>query len=384
MRQSALLSLVLLLLCATFAVAADKEGGIMKKEWGKTPCGKQVYLYTLTNANGMTLDTTNFGAIIVNLTAPDKDGKFEKIVVGYDDLAGYIKGGSYFGCFIGRYGNRIAGGKFPCGGKEAQLVLNETARGNTLHGGKKGFDQKVIEDVKTIESGFGPSIVFSFTSEDGDQGFPGNLKVKLCYTLSNDNELIIHYSAETDKETVCNLTNHSYFNLSAGDVSQKSLNAPLLLKIYADRYTPVDKNLIPTGELAPVAGTPFDFREFKAIGKDHDVDFDQLNLAGGYDHNWVLNKPTFGQKTLAATLKDPKSGRVLDVYTTEPGIQFYAGVANDGKQIVQGKPVAWRSTVCLETQHYPDSPNHPEFPTTTLKPGEKYDTQTIYKFSVEK
>ncbi len=361
---------------------SNDQGCIKTETWGKTPCGKQIYLYTLKNTTGMTMTCTNAGGRIVSLTAPDKNGKQENIVVGYDSIEKYDENTPFFGAFIGRYGNRIANGKFVIDDVTYNLDINEPEHNVTLHGGSKGFDKRWLEGRINLTK-IGPSVTFTINSKDGDQGFPGNMIASVTYTLSNSNELICHYTATTDKPTVCNLTQHTYFNLSAGDLSQTNLNADLELKINADNYTPVDKNLIPTG-IAPVADTPFDFRQYKAIGKDHNVDCQQFTFTGGYDHNWVLNKEKAGEMSLAASLKDKKSGRVMDVLTTEPGVQFYAGVALSGKNIVNGKPVNKRSTVCLETQHYPDSPNHPDFPTTTLRPGETYDSTTIFKFTVEK
>lgn len=359
------------------------NSSIETKSWGKTADGQQAFLYTLTNKKtGMTMSCTNRGATIVSLTSADKNGKQENVVVGYDAIEKYDADTPFFGAFIGRYGNRIANGQFAIDGVTYKLVINEPAHNVTLHGGAVGFDKRVL-DAKAKDTPNGPAITFTIVSADGDQGFPGTLTASVTYTLSNDNELICHYAATTDKPTVCNLTQHTYFNLGAGDLSKENLNDSIELQIVADNYNPVDKNLIPTA-IAPVAGTPFDFRASKPIGKDHNVSCEQFTFTGGYDHNWVLNKQKPGELTLAAVAKDPVSGRVMEVFTTEPGIQFYAGVALSGKNIVNGKPVAKRSAFCLETQHYPDSPNQKDFPSTVLRPGEKYDSTTIYKFSVEK
>ena len=381
MKKFTLIAALIAVVGLSSLASAAEFGSVSAKSWGKTADGKEVVLYTLTNAKGMTMTVTNRGATIVSLTAPDRDGKFENVVVGYDAIEKYDDKTPYFGAFIGRYGNRIANGKFTIDDKEFSTEINEVSHNVTLHGGKVGFDKKVYFSMPTVTP-FGPSVKFFFESKDGEQGFPGTLRGAVTYTLTNNNELICNYVAFTDKPTVCNLTNHSYFNLSAGDLSKDNLNATLQLKINAKNYNPVDKNLIPTG-IEPVEDTPFDFREFKEIGEDHDADCEQFKFTGGYDHNWVLDKGITKEPEEAAVLKDPISGRVMTVLTTEPGVQFYAGVALDGTNIVNGKPVNRRAAVCLETQHYPDSPNHPDFPTTTLRPGERYNSTTIYKFTTE-
>ncbi len=381
MKKFTLIAALLAVVGLISMASADEIGSISAKTWGKTADGKEVVLYTLTNAKGMTMTVTNRGATIVSLTAPDYDGKFENVVVGYDSIDKYDDKTPYFGAFIGRYGNRIANGKFSIDGKEFNTEINEPSHNVTLHGGKVGFDKKVYFAMPTIRPD-GPSVTFFFESKDGEQGFPGTMRGTVTYTLTNNNELVCHYIAFTDKPTVCNLTNHTYFNLSAGDLSKENLNATCQLKINAKNYNPVDKNLIPTG-IAPVEDTPFDFREFKEIGEDHGADCEQFKFTNGYDHNFVLDKGVTKEPEEAAVLKDPISGRVMTVLTTEPGVQFYAGVALDGSNIVNGKPVNCRSTVCLETQHYPDSPNHPDFPSTILRPGQKYESTTIYRFSVE-
>ena len=334
-------------------------------------------LYTLVNAQGMRATITNYGGIVVSLTAPDRDGTFADVVLGFDTLAEYVAHSPYFGCLVGRFGNRIANGKFTLGGVEYVLAQNDGQ--NHLHGGIKGFDKQVWT-ARALETADGPALVLAYVSSDGEEGYPGTLSVTVIYTLTDDNALKIDYAATTDKPTVVNLTNHSYFNLSAG-ATETILDHELLLN--ADAFTPVDGTLIPTGELRPVAGTVMDFRTATPIGARINADDAQLKFGGGYDHNWIVNGEP-GVLRLAARVYEPASGRVMEVHTTEPAIQFYAGnmmpPALPGKD---GRVYVRRGGFCLETQHYPDSPNKPEFPSTTLEPGQTYQTTTVYKFSAQ-
>ncbi|MDX5419359.1 MAG: galactose mutarotase [Hymenobacteraceae bacterium] len=337
--------------------------------------GKQVRLYFLKNRNGLEMAVTNYGAKVVSLLVPDKEGRFEDIVLGFDNLDGYLNANEpYFGATIGRYGNRIAKGKFTLNGRQYELQTNNAP--NHLHGGKKGFNAHVW-DTKQVDEHI---IEFSRMSPDGEEGYPGNLQVKMIYTLTDDNEFKVTYVAETDQSTVINLTHHSFFNLHGagnGDINDH------VLMINADAYTPVDNTLIPTGEIEKVDGTPMDFRNPTEIGKRVDENFEQLKFGKGYDHNWVL-KESSSTENLAATVWEPVSGRFMEVYTTEPGLQFYGGNFLDGKDKGKGgKPYTFRSALCLETQHFPDSPNQPGFPSTVLNPGEKYQHTAIYKFSVK-
>jgi aldose 1-epimerase len=325
----------------------------------------------------MEMKAMSFGGIIISLRVPDKSGKLDDVVLGFDNLAAYEENNPHFGALIGRYGNRIANGEFKLDGKTYHLPKNNGP--NTLHGGVKGFD-KVMWDIEPFENKDAAGLVLSRTSPDGEEGFPGNLKVKVTYTLTNNNELSFEYEATTDKATPVNLTEHSYFNLS-GEGNGNILGH--VLKLNADHFTPVDKNLIPTGEIRSVKGTPLDFTTPTAIGARIDDKYDQLVIAGGYDHNFVVNGKS-GVMRLAARAKDPKSGRVLEVYTVEPGVQFYSGNFLDGTLTGKnGHKYQKRDGFCLETQHYPDSPNHPKFPSTILKPGQTYHTKTLLKFSAE-
>lgn len=335
-----------------------------------------VGFYILRNANGMEITFTNYGQRIVSLHVPDKNGDFEDVVLGYGTLNEFVEKRNYYGSVIGRYGNRIGKGTFKIGDTTYDLVKNNGE--NHLHGGTKGF-----ESVVWIVDGFSEnSIAFSRVSPDMEEGYPGNLSIKVKYTLNDNNELKINYKATTDKPTVVNLTNHSFFNLKGegnGDVTDH------IMMINADGFTPVDNGLIPTGKIDPVAGTPFDFTTPKTIGSDINSDFEQLKIGKGYDHNYVINnepKTADGLK-LAAKVTEPASGRTLDVYTSEPGVQFYTGNFLNGSDIGKtGKPYPFRGSFCLETQHYPDSPNKPDFPSTLLNPGEEYNTTTVYKFGV--
>lgn len=343
---------------------------ISKAAWGSTD-GKDVALYTLTNSKGTEVKITNYGGIVTSWTVPDKAGNRSSIVVGFDSLSGYLAKPPYFGALIGRYGNRIAKGKFTLNGTTYTLATNNGA--NHLHGGNKGFD-KVVWDASIPDSSK-PSLQLTYVSKDGEEGYPGNLTVTVHYTLTDDDELKIEYDATTDKATPVNLTNHSYFNLT-GTTANTILDHTL--QIDADNYTPVDTTLIPTGEIKPVKGTPFDFTKAEKIGARID------SVKGGYDHNFVLNKKGTSLEKVA-TLEEAASGRKLEVWTTEPGLQFYSGNFLDGQFTdASGKPIILHSALCLETQHFPDSPNEPKFPSTILQPGQKYHTETVYKVSVSK
>lgn len=358
--------------------ADDQKAGIEKTTYGQLPDGQTADLFTLRNAAGMTAKITNYGGIIVALTAPDKDGKFEDVTLGQDSLAGYVKNNPYFGALIGRYGNRIAKGKFTLDGKSYNLFVNNM--GNHLHGGEKGFD-KVLWAATPVD-GDEPALKLKYTAKDMEEGYPGNLTVEVTYTLQKDNALKIDYQATTDKPTVVNLTNHTYFNL-AGGAKRDILDEVLTLN--ADQFIPVDQTLIPTGKLQSVAGTPFDFREPTVIGaRINDSTDTQIKYGGGYDHAWVLNGAAGAMKK-AATVYDSTSGRVMEVSTTEPAIQFYTGNFLNGEVMGrEGFPYQKRYAICLETEHYPDSPNQPAFPSTVLRPGETYKSTTIYQFSTRK
>ena len=359
------------------ATMASTEKKIEKAPFGEVE-GQPVDLYTLTNANGLVMTVTNYGGIVVSLTVPDKAGNLGDIVLGFSTVADYVKNSPYYGCIVGRYGNRIGKAKFSLDGQEYALAANNGE--NSLHGGVKGFD-KVIWAAKEVKTDNAVGVELKYLSKDMEEGFPGNLDATVTYWLTNDNEFKIEYAATTDKPTVVNLTHHSYFNL-AGEGSGDILGHELTIN--ADTYTPVDQGLIPTGKLEPVEGTPMDFRTATAVGARIDADFEQLKFGKGYDHNWVLNRKSAGDMELAATVFEPKSGRVMEVLTTEPGLQFYAGnFLDDSRTGKSGKVNGFRTGLCLETQHYPDSPNKPDFPTVVLKPGETYKTSTIYKFSTK-
>jgi aldose 1-epimerase len=353
------------------------RGTIKKETFGKTTGGEQIDLYSLKNKKGMEVSITNFGATVVTLKVPDRGGKATDIVLGYDTLDGYEKGTSYFGATVGRYGNRIAGGKFSLDGKTYTLPKNNGE--NTLHGGIVGFNKRVWK-AREIDSKEGEALEMSYLSADGEEGFPGSLSAKVVFTLPTDrNELKIDYTATTDKDTVLNLTNHSYFNL-AGEGNGDILDH--VLTLHAKEFTPVDKGLIPTGELRNVAGTPMDFNSATAIGKRINESYEQLVFGKGYDHNWVLTRAGSGL-VIAAEAYDPKSGRKLEVLTTEPGVQFYSGNFLDGAKGKGNKPYPQRAAFCLETQHFPDSPNHPNFPSTVLKPNQVFHSQTVFRFSAK-
>ena len=379
MKKILKLSVAALLL--TLAACGGKQqevktaSGLNPADFQTEVDGKQTALYTLTNANGMEVCITNFGGRIVSVMVPDRDGVMRDVVLGFDSIADYVKYPSDFGATIGRYANRIGQGKFSLDGVDYQLPTNNY--GHCLHGGPKGFQYRVFDAVQPDQH----TLKLSYLSKDGEEGFPGNLNCTVTFTLTDDNAIDIRYAAETDKPTIVNMTNHSYFNLD-GDPSQN--NSEYLLMVDADNYTPVDSTFMTTGEIVTVEGTPMDFRQPTAVGARIDDDFQQLKNGLGYDHNWVLN--TKGDDSRAcATLVSPKTGIKLEVFTNEPGIQVYAGNFLDGtlrgkKGITYGR----RASVCLETQKYPDTPNKPEWPTAVLRPGEKYDSHCIFRFSVEK
>src|SRR5579864_1466117 len=375
-RRFLMLGILLAYTMASCHVAAEGKSTMKKQPFGKLSDGRQADLYTLTNKKGMEVAITNFGGIVISLKVPDRTGKIDDVVLGYDSLDGYLTNKAFFGATIGRYGNRIGHGTFVLDGKTYTLPKNDGD--NTLHGGPEGFNKR-LWTAKDVSGKRGPALELTYLSKDGEEGFPGNLSTKVVYTLTDENELHIDYSATTDQDTVVNLTNHSYFNL-AGQGTGDILGHQLM--IHADRFTPVDQGLIPTGELKAVKDTPFDFTKATAIGARINNDDQQLKFGKGYDHNWVLNGGMKATPALAAEAYDSTTGRVLQVLTTEPGIQFYSGNFLDGSITGKGgKVYNLRYAFCLETQHFPDSPNHPNFPSTELKPGQHYHTITIFKFS---
>jgi aldose 1-epimerase len=344
---------------------------VEKAVFGEMADGTAIEAYTLRNKNGLTAKLITYGATLTELLVPGSNGKPGDVVLGFDNLQGYLGEHPFFGSTVGRYANRIANGRFTIDGKQYQLAINNPP--NTLHGGKIGFNRKVWKG-EPLDSAQAGAVRFSYVSKDGEENFPGTLKVGVTYTLTDANELKIEYAAETDKATVINLTNHSYFNLAG---SANILSHVLYLN--ADQYTPVDATLIPTGEIQSVANTPLDFRKPTPMG----AHIGELKQIGGYDHNYVLNGKA-GTLRLIARVHDPSSGREMEVWTTEPGVQFYSAIHLDGSTVGKGG-VAYQKygAFCLETQHYPDSPNHPSFPSTTLRPGEKFRSETVYKFSVK-
>jgi aldose 1-epimerase len=366
-----------LLAPAAAAQTGDTRGKLMveKSGYGKTPDGTPVSLFTLTNSKGMTVKITNYGGTITELHVPDKNGNTADVMLGFDKLDGYLKASPYFGCIVGRVANRIAGGKFTLEGKEYTLAKNNGP--NALHGGKKGFD-KVVWKAEPFKAENGVGVELRYVSKDGEEGYPGNLSVTVRYTLSDDNSLRIDYKATTDKATPVNLTNHSYFNL-AGHAAGTVLGHEVL--IAADEYTPVDKTLIPTGKIAPVKDTPLDFTKLTPVGKR----IDQIKADPvGYDHNFVLRRVKRAGPRLAARVVEPKSGRVMEVLTTEPGVQFYTGNFLDGKARGKGG-AAYRqyAGLCLETQHFPDAVHHKNFPSVILEPGKTFTSTTVYRFSTK-
>lgn len=345
--------------------------------FGKTPDGREVEIFYLKNKSGMQAGIMTYGATLVSLTVPDRNGVMSDVVLGFDSLSSYMNQSPYFGSTIGRYGNRIGKGTFELNGTKYTLAVNNGA--NHLHGGIKGFD-KVVWTADQKESAQGKSLALKYVSNDGEEGYPGTLTVKVVYSLTDENELRIDYEATTDKPTIVNLTHHSYFNLAGagnGDILSHELF------IDADRFTPIDGGLIPIGELRSVRGTPMDFTKAEVIGARIKDTYEQIKNGGGYDHNWVLNKAQ-GAFGLAARASEKTSGRVMEVLTSEPGLQFYSGNFLDGTLTGKGgKKYDYRSGFCLETQHFPDSPNKPQFPSTTLNPATVYKTSTIYRFSAK-
>jgi aldose 1-epimerase len=357
---------------------AAQGRGITKETWGKTATGEPVDRYTLTNAKGASVQIITLGGTITSIKVPDRAGTVGEVTLGFDSLEGYLKPHPFFGVLVGRYGNRIGKAAFALDGKTYTLAKNNGE--HSLHGGRKGFD-KYVWKAREVASSAGLAIELTHVSPDGDEGFPGTLTATVVYTWSDANGLRIDYTATTDKPTVVNLTNHAYFNLSSG-AAGTILDHELMLA--ADHFTPVDKGLIPTGEIRAVKGTPFDFTKARAIGQHIDATDEQIQYGGGYDHNFVL-KGNAGTMRLAARVTERTSGRAMDVTTTEPGVQFYTGNFLDGTLVGRGgKTYGKRAGFCLETQHYPDSPNKPKFPSVVLRPGETYRTSTQYAFSVAK
>jgi aldose 1-epimerase len=348
---------------------------ILKSPFGETHDGLKVESYALTNAQNMRAEILTYGGILRCLEVPDCQERMADVTLGYDTLADYIRRNPYFGAIVGRYANRIAGGTFTLDGVHYKVNIN---RGSLhLHGGHRGFD-KVIWEAEPFQDLNSVGLKLSYVSQDGEEGYPGKLFVTVTYTLTNSNELMIHYSARTDRSTILNLTNHSYFNLGTGS-ERDILGHELMLN--ADGFTVIDSNGIPTGEIRKVDGTPLDFRKPMPIGARINQKDDQLQSGRGYDHNWVLNTKG-GIDTIAARLRDPITGRCMEVFTTQPGIQFYTGNNLDETLIGKAdKPIAYRSGLCLETQHFPNSPNQPSFPSTVLRPGDMYNQLTIYRFS---
>ncbi|MGP8200692.1 MAG: aldose epimerase family protein [Limisphaerales bacterium] len=358
--------------CASESAPASH---IDKQPFGTGPNGEAVDIYTLRNSKGAEARIMTYGGIVVSLKMPDRNGHFDDVVLGYDNLQSYLDKSPYFGALIGRYGNRIGGAKFTLDGAIYTLATNDGP--NMLHGGLKGFDKRVWA-ARAQESSHGPQLVLNYLSKDGEEGFPGNLNVTATYTLMNDNSLRLEFRATTDKDTVLNLTHHSYFNLAGkGDILGHVVMIP------ADRFTPVDATLIPTGELRPVENTPFDFRTPTAIGARIGQGDEQLKFGKGYDHNWIVNK-TPGKLALMARVTEPATGRLMEVWSTEPGLQFYSGNFLDGTITGKGGWVyANRNAFCMEPQHFPDSPNKPDFPTVELKPGEVFKNIILYRFSAQ-
>lgn len=373
-KRSRILTVGLLVSIFSWLVGCVMDKSLQERDYGDLPDGRDAELYTLTNANGLRATLTNYGAILVSMEIPDRDGTLADVTLGYDTLEGWLSNTSYFGSTVGRYGNRIAKGEFTLDGKTYTLAKNNGE--NALHGGIKGFD-KVLWDADPVKKPGAVGVEFSYLSPDGEEGYPGNLKTTVTYWLTDDNELRIEFKATTDKPTVVNLCHHSYWNLT-GDPKNTILDHELMLA--ADHFLPVDEGLIPTGEKRPVEGTPFDFTKLTKVGARIEAENEQLKLGNGYDHCWVLRNQT-GEVALAATLYDPSSGRAMDLSTDQPGVQFYCGNFLDGS--VTGKGginYAFRTGLCLETQHFPDSPNKPDFPSVVLRPGETYSHTMVHRF----
>jgi aldose 1-epimerase len=370
------LSLAALCVAASLLCGFEAEGqtGVKRAGFGKTADGQDVDIYTLTNRRGAQVSVITYGGAVVSLKVPDRRGHFDDVVLGFDTIEEYQKQSFFIGALIGRYGNRIARGRFRLDGVEYQLATNNPP--NHLHGGVRGFD-KVVWKARPLAARGGPALELTYLSHDGEEGYPGNLSVRVVYTLTDHDELRIDYSATTDKDTVVNLTQHNYYNLAGaggGDILKHQLT------INASRFTPTDSTAIPTGELRSVRGTPFDFTRPTEVGARINADDEQIKFGNGYDHNFVLDGRA-GRLRKAAELYEPSTGRVMEVWTTEPGVQFYTGNYLDGTRGKAGRAYTRRSALCLETQHYPDSPNHPSFPSTVLRKGDRYSSITVYRFS---
>jgi aldose 1-epimerase len=349
---------------------------VSHESFGRTSDG-EVTLYTLTNSNGLEMKVLNYGCVVVSLKIPDRNGRLDDIVLGFDSIEQYVSESPFFGAIVGRYGNRIAAGTFVLDGVTYKLAINNGP--NHLHGGIKAFD-KVLWNIEENNSSEGPSLKFTYTSKDGEEGYPGTLNVTIIYTLTHDNKFKINYRATTDKKTIINLSQHSYFNFS-GDAKRSILDHEIMLN--ADRFVAIDATSIPTGELKQVDGTPFDFRQPIRVGERIDSDDPQIINGQGYDHTFVFNEGVSNGRAVAASLYDPETGRYMEIFTREPGVQFYSGNFLKGYKGKNGAVYHKRFGLCLETQHFPDSPNHPEFPTVVLSPDEVYETETSYRFSVK-
>lgn len=361
-----------------FAQGTHSTATISRAPFGTLSNGTAVFLYALRNTRGMQARIATYGGIVTSLTAPDRAGHFSDVVLGYDSLDAYVRSSPYFGAIVGRYANRIAEARFTLDGRQYVLAANNGA--NSLHGGNRGFDKVVWTVAKATVGPAGPVLSLTYRSADGEEGYPGTLDVEAVYTLTDDNALLLEFTATTDKDTIVNLTNHSYFNLRGkGDILGHSL------QIHAGRFTPVDQTLIPTGEISPVGGTPFDFRQATPIGQRIGENSEQLRFGKGYDHNWVIDADSDRASDdikLQATIREPETGRMLEVWSTEPGLQFYSGNFLDGSLVGKGgQRYAFRSGFCVEPQHFPDSPNRPAFPSTLVKPGQVYRSTIIYRFS---
>ena len=372
-------------LCSILALAAlasnmQNSVDVQKQPFGKTPGGEEAYLYTLKSPSGMTVKITNYGGTITQVIVPDRNKKFGDVVLGFESLDGYTSptNTSYFGALIGRYANRLAGGRFTLDGKTYQIPKNDNGV-NSLHGGKVGFNARLWHAAPTGTAA-NPALELHYTSPNGEEGFPGTVQVYVTYSLGNENDLHIKYRATTDQDTVINLTNHSYWNLN-GPGSGTVLDHKVT--IMADRFTPINANLIPTGQIVTVVGTPFDFLKPTAVGARINEKNQQLEYGKGYDHNFVINRKGDNGLVLSARVESAQTGRVMEVLTTQPGVQFYSGNFLDGKSVGIGGAYQYRSALCLETQHFPNSPNQPNFPSTELKPGQEFRSETVYRFSTE-
>jgi aldose 1-epimerase len=379
--RSTVLGAAVLAAAAAFSVATIAADGthpaIKKASFGRAG-GATVEIYTLTNIHGIEARIMTYGAALVSLKTPDRAGHVMNIILGFDTLEPYLAGVPYFGATVGRYANRIADGRFTLDGTIYQLPQNDGP--NSLHGGTRGFDKRVWS-AEALQTASGPALRLSYLSPAGEEGYPGELSAHVTYRLDDNDSLAVEFEATTTAPTPVNLANHAYFNLT-GDLQRPVLDH--LLTINADRFTPVNATLIPTGELKAVAGTPFDFRTARVVGSGIDAEDEQLRLGHGYDHNWIINKPRAGAMALGAVLTDPHSGRSVEVRTTQPGLQFYSGNFLDGKAAGGGTVFKYRTGLCLETQHFPDSPNHPQFPSTILRPGQTYSEKTILTFRTAK